>query len=184
MRHGDLMNIKIQVNDYSVSPKRFIGGTKGSYGFSHMDFEFSNSWEGLAKTISFYPPSGNAVSLVFSGESIQIPSEVMTQKGISKFMICGTRNENTLLSVTGEIDILETATPAEIESVPPTPDEMQQILTLMQNTLETAQSVREDADNGAFKGDKGDNYVLTEGDKQEIAEIVVELIPSGDEVSY
>lgn len=40
----------------------------------------------------------------------------------------------------------------------------------------------------AIKGDKGDNYVLTDADKQEIAEIVAGLvttnIPSGEEVSY
>ena len=31
---------------------------------------------------------------------------------------------------------------------------------------------------------KGDSYVLTEADKQEIAETVIELLNDGDEVSY
>jgi DNA-binding NarL/FixJ family response regulator len=31
---------------------------------------------------------------------------------------------------------------------------------------------------------KGDSYVLTEADKQEIAEIVFSMLQSGDEVSY
>ena len=31
---------------------------------------------------------------------------------------------------------------------------------------------------------KGDSYVLTEADKQEIAEIVFSMLPDGDEVSY
>lgn len=34
------------------------------------------------------------------------------------------------------------------------------------------------------KGDKGDPYVLTEADKQEIASIVVGMIEDGDEVLY
>lgn len=34
------------------------------------------------------------------------------------------------------------------------------------------------------KGDPGDAYILTNDDKQEIAEIVVELLPDADEVSY
>lgn len=34
------------------------------------------------------------------------------------------------------------------------------------------------------KGDKGDAYVLTEADKQEIAEIVAGVLTNGDEVSY
>ena len=36
----------------------------------------------------------------------------------------------------------------------------------------------------AVKGDKGDTYTLTAADKQEIAEIVLTLIPDGTEVSY
>jgi hypothetical protein len=31
---------------------------------------------------------------------------------------------------------------------------------------------------------KGEDYVLTEADKQEIAEIVVDKLTNGDEVSY
>ena len=34
------------------------------------------------------------------------------------------------------------------------------------------------------KGDKGDAYVLTDADKQEIAAMVANMIGSGDEVSY
>lgn len=36
----------------------------------------------------------------------------------------------------------------------------------------------------AVKGDKGDTYTLTTADKQEIAELVLTLIPDGTEVSY
>jgi dihydrodipicolinate synthase/N-acetylneuraminate lyase len=40
----------------------------------------------------------------------------------------------------------------------------------------------------AIKGDKGDSYVLTDADKQEIAqmaaELVVDNIPSAEEVKY
>lgn len=34
------------------------------------------------------------------------------------------------------------------------------------------------------KGEKGDDYVLTEADKTEIAQIVLSLLPNGDEVAY
>ena len=36
----------------------------------------------------------------------------------------------------------------------------------------------------AIKGKDGTNYVLTESDKQEIAEMVVDMLQNGDEVSY
>ncbi len=34
------------------------------------------------------------------------------------------------------------------------------------------------------KGDKGDNYILVEEDKQEIANLVLNALPIGDEVDY
>lgn len=34
------------------------------------------------------------------------------------------------------------------------------------------------------KGDKGDAYVLTDADKQEIAEMVIDMMTNGDEVAY
>ena len=36
----------------------------------------------------------------------------------------------------------------------------------------------------ALKGEKGDPYVLTEADKQEIAATVKDMIENGDEVRY
>lgn len=45
-------------------------------------------------------------------------------------------------------------------------------------------------ESGEFKGEKGEkgepgnDYILTEADKTEIADIVLYLLPNGDEVSY
>ena len=36
----------------------------------------------------------------------------------------------------------------------------------------------------AIKGDPGKDYVLTESDKEEIAALVVDLIPNAEEVKY
>lgn len=35
-----------------------------------------------------------------------------------------------------------------------------------------------------IKGDKGDDYVLTDDDKAEIVDAVLAALPNGDEVSY
>lgn len=37
---------------------------------------------------------------------------------------------------------------------------------------------------GVIKGPKGDPYVLTDEDKQAIADIVISMLEDGDEVSY
>ena len=36
----------------------------------------------------------------------------------------------------------------------------------------------------SLKGEKGEDYILTEADKQEIAQITLDLLPSAEEVSY
>ena len=46
------------------------------------------------------------------------------------------------------------------------------------------EAVRAIVESGELKGDKGDDYVLTDTDKQEIANIVLAELPNGDEVSY
>lgn len=36
----------------------------------------------------------------------------------------------------------------------------------------------------SLKGDKGDSYILTDADKQEIAELVIASFPDGEESEY
>jgi hypothetical protein len=70
---------------------------------------------------------------------------------------------------------------------PPTPSEYSQLIQLAEETKEIANSVREDADNGVFdgeKGEKGEDYILTDADKQEIANIINASIVDGNEVAY
>lgn len=50
--------------------------------------------------------------------------------------------------------------------------------------LTIATSLRAEADAGAFKGDKGDPYTLTEEDKDDLVLRVMAALPDGDEVSY
>lgn len=46
------------------------------------------------------------------------------------------------------------------------------------NALEQAK------ENGDFKGDKGDDYILTEDDKREVANIVLTILPTWNGGSY
>ena len=149
--------MEIFVDEYAISPRRFIAGTKGSYGFCTLNLKFSSEWEGLAKRITFYPLDGSgAVYLIISGDEVRIPAEVMRCAGVSKYVISGCMDENVLISVTGEIDVLNSLCPDGEPAEEPTPSQMAQVLSMMQEAIDTAQSVRDDADNGVFDGERGD----------------------------
>ena len=166
--------MEILVDEFALTPKRFIAGTKGSYGFCTMHFKFGPEWEGLAKKVTFYPIDGSPVYLLVSEDRVEIPQEVMNCAGVSRYVVSGCRNEDVLISITGEVDVLNSLSPDGSEAEEPTPSQMEQVMTMMQTAVDTAQSVRNDADSGVFKGEKGDSGERGEkgeqGDKGEKGE--------------
>lgn len=144
--------MQIKANYYSLSPRRFIGGTKNSFGVETLSFDFSAEWDGLGKTVTFFPVSGEPVVAVYGSDPIPIPAEVFTEAGLAEFTLCGQKNGKTLISVTGYIDILDAKTPGGNEPVEPTPSEMAQVLSLMNAATDAVAELRKDAEDGAFNG--------------------------------
>ena len=149
--------MEIFVDEFALTPKRFIAGTKGSYGFCTMHFRFGPEWDGLAKKVTFYPLDGSdPVYLLVTGDRVEIPQEIMRCAGVNRYVVSGCKNEDVLISITGEIDVLDALSPDGNLAEEPTPSQMEQVMTMMQRAVEVAQSVRDDADRGVFKGEKGD----------------------------
>ena len=138
---GDLA-MQITANYYSILPRKFIAGTKGSYGIEELEIRFSEEWEGLSKKIVFYPPEGEAVSVIYDGSPVLIPNEVMSVRGRTKYAIVGYKDDKRLLTVSGEIDVLNTLDDVENPAQKPTPSEIEQVLIYMQNAVDTANSLR------------------------------------------
>ncbi len=148
--------LKVEVNYYSVSPSRFIAGTAGSYGFEQIELSFSSEWESLDKKLVFQTPSGRSVSVLYLGEPVDIPSEVMAQRGVSKFAVVGYEGERVLISVSGELDVLGALDSEADNARTPTPSEIAQVLEVMERNTAISESVRADADNGVFNGAVGE----------------------------
>ena len=131
----------IEVNKYSLNPRWFLAGTKGSYGNEKLEFVFSKEWDGLSKKVNFIPFGGEEVSVYYTGP-IYIPYEVMVRAGTCVFGVTGYQGNNKILSVTGELKVLDTvASPDNSEHVP-TPDEMTQVLTIANDSLEVAEEAK------------------------------------------
>ena len=125
----------IKVDNYVLIPGRFVAGTKGSYGIEQISLELSKEWEGLAVSVSFYPPEGDPVALIYTGEPFFIPYEVMCRSGTSKFIVSGYKDDKVLISAEGLIRVLETSVPVENTALAPTPSQFAQIMSALEDKV-------------------------------------------------
>lgn len=155
----------------------FDGGRIVTYGtavadsvlFEKIHFNFPAEWDGFAKTAVF-TNGETKISVVLNengklctGENeCCIPHEVIKAPAftVSVFGVSGDKRATTQIA---QVSVKpsgygEGATPAE-----PTPTEYEQMVAIANSAEQLAQSVRSDADSGAFKGDKGEQG--NKGDK-------------------
>ena len=144
--------MQIKVNYYSLEPRIFIAGTKNSYGFERLEFEFSEEWDGLEKTVTFYPVDASPVSVILTENSVLIPHEVMVHAGRASFTVSGYRENLTLVTVNGYLDVLDANDPVADLAESPTESQISQLLAIANEAARVAQSVRDDADSGKLGG--------------------------------
>ncbi len=149
--------MKINVNAYSVTPAQLIAGTRGSYGFEVLEFSFSEEWQGLAKKVIFETPSGISVCKVYTGTPIEIPAEVMKERGKSRFSVAGYSDNRTIYTVSGTLDVLNTLEDSDTGANAPTPETVAQVLGAMQTVLDTAESIRNTVDHDLIRWSDGEN---------------------------
>ena len=181
--------------------------TTGSVGLK-CKVELSDDFDGLASVICFR--TGDAALDVPCEEEVTVPHECLVEVGETlQVGVYASLPDGTIVIPTvwaNVSDVREGVEPSEVDPSEPTPSWAAQVQLIAQNaesmaeTAETiAQSVRDDADAGAFvgpqgpKGDtgatgpqgpKGDAYVLTNADKAEIADIVLGELPTAVGVSF
>ena len=184
-----------------------------SVNFVAISFDFPPSWDGLTKTVVF-SNAGKTVNVILDDtNSCHIPYEVNFEPEFT-VSVFGVKDGVRATTARGTVKVLESGYLLGDAPKEPTLTEYEQIVSLMNETKQIAQSVRDDADSGAFKGDKGDtgpqgekgepfvysdftveqlenlrgpqgpqgekgdtglqgeNYILTDADKQEIAGMV------------
>lgn len=131
--------------------------TSGSAGIE-VQFRFSADWDGLSK-IAVFKGSGLNVDVVLTDATCVIPAETLTQSGLNLYIgVYGTDGTGDVIIPTiwaNAGTIRAGAEPGETTPIEPTPSVVDQILAAAAEAVEIAQSVRDDADNGAFDGPQG-----------------------------
>lgn len=143
--------------------------------FETVSFRFSKNWDGYLKTAVF--SDENAVysvvlqpgnPLCVNENECYIPFEVL-KPGIFYLSVFGTKGNSRATTKSVPVRVLKSGYAEGQKPSEPTLTQYEQLVNLATEIKAIAQSVRDDADNGSFKGD---SYSLTEGDKTEIAAIV------------
>nr|DAZ35620.1 MAG TPA: hypothetical protein [Caudoviricetes sp.] len=170
------MDINIKVTgQYAriVNSEQLYSGNKKVNG---IKFEFTKEWDEFpTKTAVIYIDKYDektASEIILEDNTIaaeRLPSTLFEKKCILYIGVFGDDGEKRLTSsIVGQR--IKQGIPTEgVDIVEPDDDVYQQILKKMQETKEIAESVRKDADSGKFNGQ---DYVITEEDKQEIIQEV------------
>lgn len=143
--------------------------------YERMKFTFPESWEGYTKTAVFR--NGDiTLSVILNSDSdlcvgadeCYIPHEVIKfpELTVSVFGVLG---DSRVTTPQAAIRVIQSGYGEGDEPSDPTPTEYEQLVNLANETKEIAQSVRTDADNGAFKGDKGDPFTYSDFTPEQLA---------------
>lgn len=130
--------------------------------FEKIRFSFPESWKDLTKTAVFKNGDTAVEILLNSGsdyctgkDECFVPFEVIKPPFFT-VSVFGGRGDTLATTVRGEIEVLESGYELGDNPQEPTQSIYAQILDETKKATQIAQSVRDDADNGKFKGEKGD----------------------------
>lgn len=153
-----------------LGEEEFVRGTVGA----NCKITLDEFWSGYANTVVFKRDGRKPINIIIDSldNTIEIPHEILAESGEFKIGVFGLKPDEVLPTLWSENIKIRygTDTHGTIAS-PPTPSEYQQLIELSKETKEIAQSVRDDADNGKFKGEKGDK-----GDKGDAGEVTFQTV--------
>ncbi len=162
------LNFKITNQKLELLENEFI--VEKSKNYLYANFEFTTKeYDGLVKTAVFNHSSlNNPVHVILDNDKCLVPHEVILAGYIEVSVFAGDMIPTNVVRVSVNSTMSgDTVAPSE-----PTADVYTQIYELAQNACDVAQSVRDDADSGAFDGEKGDRgykgqsgFVMTITDK-------------------
>lgn len=153
--------IKANIYDKKLFIENFT--VSDSVKFDTVKFTFPDSWNGYTKTAVFKTEGGKIFNVVLdmanplcvNKNECYIPYEVI-KSPCFYLSVFGVLGESVATTTQVRVPVLQSG--YEDGDIPsePTPTEYEQIINLVNDTKQIAQSVRDEADNGLFKGDKGD----------------------------
>lgn len=147
----------IRLNWHRTIPDKICLGTFDSYGKDQIKLILGAGWNDLDIIATFNAPSGKSVQIrVDKSNVFSVPPEATADKsGKGTIVFNGKQDGENLISCNVLYEVLDHGSTEGTPPAEPTPDLVQQILAAASTAEKTAQSVRDDADNGKFTGPPG-----------------------------
>ena len=164
IKRGDAM-LTFSVTDQSIrrTDDRATKLVSGSQEIYTVAFSFDAAWEGFSR-VAVFSGSGQTVHVALIGDVCTVPWEVLTKYGnlfVGVYGLDGNARKPTIWAPI--VFVQQGSYVAGSSPEPPEESTYETIVELLnaanvaaQNAEDIAQGVRDDADNGAFKGDTGD----------------------------
>lgn len=131
--------------------------TSGAQRVFACAFTLSEDWDGLNRTAVFRAGTRSVSVLLGGDNTAEIPWEVLQTPGITLHIgLYGAGADGLVLpTVWAEIGMIRPGAYPGSDALPPTPGAYDQLVEIAENAEKIAQSVRDDADKGAFDGEPG-----------------------------
>lgn len=131
--------------------------TSGAQRVFACAFALSEDWDGLDRTAVFRAGTRSVSVLLGGDNTAEIPWEVLQTPGITLHIgLYGAGADGLVLpTVWAEIGMIRPGAYPGGDALPPTPGAYDQLVEIAENAEKIAQSVRDDADKGAFDGEPG-----------------------------
>lgn len=149
-----ILNLKVDGQTLTL-PEDSLGMVEKTLNYVKCVFDFtSEEWNETIKTAYFRnEKTGETASKILQNNECMIPHEVLEDEGYVSFSVVGEKENYRITS--SAVSFFNNPTVYGGEPSDPTPTEYEQIIALSLETMEIAQQVRTDADNGKFNGATG-----------------------------
>lgn len=148
----------VEADGDKLTPRSFVGGTRGSFGTVQMDFMLSKEWNTLSVKAVFYPRRGEPVEVPYLGSPINIPAEVMKYDGEAYYVLSGIpkgegQSDYKRISLVGRIIIEHTLDDRGSNTLGMTPNAFDMLLAGAAEHID--KSLRNAMESGEFDGEDG-----------------------------
>lgn len=171
----------VRLENFTPCPAELLLGTSESRGVECIRLVRGAGWDGLDITATYHPPGGAEpvrVPLLGSEDVLDVPAEATARGGRGALVVAGLGEGVCLPTCNIVYKVVQQAGVAGRDADEPTPDLVQKVLGAANEAKDIAQSVRDDADSGAFtgpqgpKGDTPELEVLSNLDIEEILKML------------
>ena len=149
--------IKIAYKGRSTESVSYPLITSGSVDTVSVQFEFDDAWRGFVKRAIFASSNTIIQKLLNESNICEVPWEVLTHPGDVSIGVVGQNDMEIMPSVKTAIHISEGTDTTGDASKTPSSDIYDQMIQIMQQTLETATALHSAAAAGEFDGKDGTN---------------------------